>query len=73
MRMRLFGLALAIGVIAANGVATVPAAARGGGFPSQIGPSYPYPTYCAVCWPPQYQPFVTVRHPKAYHRVHSSK
>jgi hypothetical protein len=46
MKMSVLGLALAIGV-----TFTVPAGAAGGGggWPPMIGPSYPYPSYCAHC------------------------
>lgn len=59
-----------------GGLFTVPAAARsGGGFPSQIGPSYPFPSYCEQCFgswqaqpvPPAPRP--AVHHHKEHQRI----
>jgi hypothetical protein len=46
MKICVLGLTLAI-----SAFLTVPAAARGGsaGWPGTVGPSYPYPSYCAQC------------------------
>ncbi len=62
MKTSVLGLTLVI-----SALMTVPAAARGGsaGYPGTVGPSYPYPSYCAHCgawWvatpPPAYRPVV---------------
>ena len=46
MKTSVLGLTLVI-----SALLTVPAAARGGsaGYPGTVGPSYPYPSYCAHC------------------------
>ena len=52
MKTSVLGLALAMSVVSVTSVvSTVPATARGGsaGWPGTVGPSYPYPSYCANC------------------------
>jgi hypothetical protein len=75
MKASALGVAAAvlISTLAASALSTIPAQARGAGaFPSQIGPSYPFPSYCVACWgawqvPPARPPRLIVRHPKLHH------
>jgi hypothetical protein len=51
MKTSVLGLTVLGLTLAISALFTVPAAARGGsaGYPGTVGPSYPYPSYCAHC------------------------
>jgi hypothetical protein len=81
MKASALGVAAAvlISTLAASVLSTGSAQARGqGAFPTQIGPSCPFPSYCVACWgawqvPPAPPPRLIIRHPKLHHLRESAK